>query len=467
MPTRLLLLILLCAPWFTGQATAAAKSNSLVHEFMLDNGLKLVVKEDHRAPVVVSQVWYKVGSSYEPTGLTGISHVLEHMMFKGTAKHPPNEFSRIVAANGGRENAFTGRDYTGYYQQLEKSRLPVSFELEADRMRNLLLPQEEFAKEVKVVMEERRLRTEDDPEALTYEHFNGVAFISSPYHHPVIGWMGDLENLDVADLKQWYATWYAPNNATVVVVGDVNPQQVLSLAKKYFGPLKPSKLIPPKPRREIEQKGMRRITVKAPAELPYLLMGYQAPVLKTAGKDAAWEPYALEVLAGVLDGGDSARFAKYLVRESQIAASAGAGYGLYARLQDLFMLDGTPAQGHTVVELEQALRTQIKRLQDEKVSDAELVRIKAQVVASEVYERDSTMSQAMQIGTLETVGLDWRIIDDYVAKVSAVTAEQIQQVARKYLIDDHLTVAVLDPLPIDPNAPSRAAQGAAGDHNVR
>ncbi|MEO5574085.1 MAG: pitrilysin family protein [Gammaproteobacteria bacterium] len=434
---------------------------------MLDNGLKLVVKEDHRAPVVVSQVWYKVGSSYEPTGLTGVSHVLEHMMFKGTAKHPPNEFSRIIAANGGRENAFTGRDYTGYYQQLENSRLPISFELEADRMRNLLLPEEEFAKEVKVVMEERRLRTEDDPEALTYEHFNGVAFISSPYHHPVIGWMDDLENLNVADLKQWYATWYAPNNATVVVVGDVNPQEVLSLAQQYFGPLKPSKLIPLKPRREIEQKGIRQITVKAPAELPYLLMGYQVPVLKTAGKDTAWEPYALEVLAGVLDGGDSARLSKYLVRDSQIAASAGAGYSLYARLQDLFMLDGTPAQGHTITELEQALRTQVKRLQEEKVSDAELARIKAQVVASEVYARDSTMSQAMQVGTLETVGLDWRLIDDYVAKVSAVTAEQIQQVARKYLIDDHLTIAVLEPLPIDPNAPPRAAQGAAGDHNVR
>jgi len=477
MPTRLLLLLLLCAPWFSGQAAdtappapqiaAAVKSNPLVHEFMLDNGLKLVVKEDHRAPVVVSQVWYKVGSSYEPTGLTGISHVLEHMMFKGTPNHPPNEFSRIIAANGGKENAFTGRDYTAYYQQLERSRLPISFELEADRMRHLLLPEKEFAQEIKVVMEERRLRTDDDPESLTYEHFNGVAFISSPYRHPVIGWMDDLENLTVDDLKQWYATWYAPNNATVVVVGDVNPQEVLSLAKKYFGPLKPSKVIPPKPRREFEQKGLREIKVKAPAELPYLLMGYQAPVLKTAGKDAEWEPYALEVLAGVLDGGESARFAKYLVRESQIAASAGAGYGLYARLQDLFMLDGTPAQGHTIAELGQALRAQIKRLQDEKVSDAELTRIKAQVVAGEVYERDSTFAQAMQIGTLETVGLDWRLIDDYVAKVSAVTADQIQQVARKYLIDDRLTVAVLEPLPIDPNKPRAAPGGAMGGHNVR
>lgn len=472
---RLLLAFSLCVTGTTGLAQTAPApdpqrvapaSSAATHEYTLDNGLKLIVKEDHRAPVVVSQVWYKVGSSYEPTGITGISHVLEHMMFKGTQKHGPNEFSHIISANGGKENAFTGRDYTGYYQQLEKSRLAVSFELEADRMRNLTLPEEEFLKEVQVVMEERRLRTEDDPQALTYEHFNGVSFISSPYHHPVIGWMDDLQNLTIDDLKQWYQTWYAPNNATLVVVGDVNPDEVLTLAKKYFGPLKPSKLIPPKPRRELQQRGVRRMVVKAPAELPYLLMGYKAPVLKTVDQDNEWEPYALEVLAGVLSGGESARLAKHLVREAQIAANAGAGYGLYARLEDLFMLDGTPAQGHTVEELEQALRAQIKRLQDEPVSPAELARIKAQVVAGEVYERDSTFGQAMQIGTLETVGLDWRLMDDYVAKVSAVTPQQIQQVARKYLIDDRLTVAVLDPLPIDPNKP-RAAPGGAGAGHVR
>ncbi|MEW6352763.1 MAG: pitrilysin family protein [Pseudomonadota bacterium] len=475
---RLLLVILLCAPWAAGAEQAvsdasasapavALKSNPLVHEYKLDNGLKLVVKEDHRAPVVVSQVWYKVGSSYEPTGVTGISHVLEHMMFKGTAKLKPNEFSRIVAANGGKENAFTGRDYTAYYQQLEKSRLAVSFELEADRMRNLTLPNEEFLKEVQVVMEERRLRTEDDPQALTYEHFNGVAFLSSPYRQPVIGWMDDLENLRIEDLQQWYKTWYAPNNATVVVVGDVDPDDVLKLAQKYFGALKPSEIIPPKPRREIEQRGMRRLTVKAPAELPYLLMGYQAPVLTSVPADNAWEPYALEVLAGVLSGGDSARLAKHLVREAQIAAGAGAGYSLYARLPDLFMVEGTPAQGHSVTELEQALRAQIKRLQDEPVSDAELKRIKAQVVAGEIYERDSMFAQAMQIGMLETVGLDWRLIDTYVERIGAVTAAQVQQVARKYLTDDRLTLAVLDPLPIDPGKKPRAPGDALGGHNVR
>ncbi|MDP1708387.1 MAG: pitrilysin family protein [Gammaproteobacteria bacterium] len=444
------------------QVHAAAPAT---HEYLLDNGLKLIVREDHRAPVVVSQVWYKVGASYEHSGITGISHVLEHMMFKGTRKHGPNEFSRIIAENGGRENAFTGRDYTAYHQQLEKSRLPVSFELEADRMRNLLLKQEEFAKEVRVVMEERRLRTDDDPESLTYEQFNGAAFYNSAYRNPVIGWMDDLENLHIDDLKAWYKTWYASNNATVVVVGDVEPEQVLKLAKKHFGTLKPASIPALKPRNEPAQTGQRRITVKAPAELPYLLMGYPVPVLKSARPDAAWEPYALEVLSALLSGGDSARLARHLVRDQQIAASASAGYRLTARASDLFLIDGTPARGHTIEELEQALRGEIRQLQETVASEAELARIKTQVVANDVYQRDSVFGQAMRIGTLETVGLDWRLLDSYVDNINAVTAEQVRQVARTYLIEDRLTVAVLEPLPLDPDKP-RAASGTAGGHNA-
>ena len=429
-----------------------------VHEFKLDNGLKILVKEDHRAPVVVSQIWYKVGSSYEPNGITGISHVLEHMMFKGTEKHGPNEFSRIIAENGGRENAFTGQDYTAYFQQLEKSRLPISFELEADRMRNLLLKEEEYNKEIKVVMEERRMRTDDKPEALTYEYFNATAFVNSPYHHPIIGWMDDLKNLTVKDLRQWYQRWYAPNNATLVVVGDVNAQDVFELAKKYFGPLKPSEIPPIKPQREIEQKGTRYIKVKAPAELPYVLMGYKTPTITSASEE--WEPYALEMLAGILDGGDSARFSKQLVRGSQIAANAGVGYDPRSRLAGLFTIDGTPAKGHTIEELEKALQEQTKKIREELVSQEELERVKAQVVASNVYERDSIFYQAMQIGSLETVGLPWKLTDQYVDRIRAVTAEQVQKVAQKYLIDDHLTIATLEPLPIGDN--QQKARGLPG-----
>ena len=426
---------------------ARAATPTPVHEYSLKNGLKIIVKEDHRAPVVVSQVWYKVGSSYEHSGITGISHALEHMMFKGTRKHPAGEFSRIISENGGRENAFTGQDYTAYFQQLENSRLKISFELEADRMRNLSLPAEEYAKEIQVVMEERRLRTEDNPEALTNELFQAAAFVTSTYHHPVIGWMDDIRHLGVDDLRKWYQQWYAPNNATVVVVGDVDPAAVRRLAEKYFGPLKPSVMAVPKPQAEIEQAGERRIVVKAPAELPYLMMGYKVPTLKTAEHD--WEPYALEVLAAVLDGGDSARFARDLVRGKQIAASASAGYDLYARQQDLLTIDGTPAEGHDITSLETALRDQIRALREKPVEATELDRIKAQVVANAAYERDSTFYQAMQIGIVETVGLDRRVLDQYVDRIRAVTAQQVQDVARRYLNDDKLTVAVLEPLPIE------------------
>lgn len=434
-----------------------------VHEYQLDNGLKLIVKPDHRAPVMVSQIWYKVGSSYEHDGITGVSHVLEHMMFKGTEHLAPGEFSRIIAEHGGRENAFTSRDYTAYFQSMERSRLPVSFELEADRMRNLLLQPEEVEKEIRVVMEERRLRTEDNPQALTFEQFNATAFLNSPYRIPVIGWMNDLENLTLEDLRDWYRKWYAPNNATLVVVGDVRPDEVYTLAKRYFGPLAPSDdLAAPKSRPEIEQRGTRRIEVKAPAELPFLIMGYKVPVLLTAAED--WEPYALEVLAGVLSGGNSARLARALVRGQQVAASAGASYNLYGRQESLLTLSGTPASGQDIARLEAALREQVRVLQEQPVDVEELDRVKAQVVAASVYEQDSAFYQAMKIGILETVGLDWRVLDDYVPRVRAVTADQVQAVARKYLRDDGLTVGVLDPQPMDPGARPAMPMGNGHGH---
>jgi zinc protease len=440
-------------------ALAAPVAAQQVSEQTLPNGLHIIVKEDHRAPVVVSQVWYKVGSSYELAGTTGISHVLEHMMFKGTKAHPAGEFSRIIAENGGRENAFTAQDYTAYFQQLEASRLPVSFELEADRMRHLQLPAAEFKKELQVVMEERRLRTEDQPQAYAVEQFNAAAWTHNPYHNPIIGWMTDLDSLTVDDLRAWYARWYAPNNATLVVVGDVEPKTVFKLANKYFGPLKPSTIVPQKPRLEPVQKGEKRITVRVPAELPFVMLGYKVPSLKTA--DQEWKAYALEVLSGILDGGNSARLSRELVRGTQVAAGAGAGYDLYNLRGDLFGLSGTPAPGHTIAELEIALRKQVARLRAEPVAQDELERIKAQVTASKVYEKDSVFYQAMQIGSLESVGLDWRLADQYVSRIAAVTPEQVQQVAREFLNDDALTVAVLEPLPLGDKKPAPEMGGAA------
>jgi len=437
MNKRLLIAALLCLPVFTSSA------ETKVSEQILANGLKVLVKEDHRSPVVVSQVWYKVGSSYEPGGITGISHMLEHMMFKGTDKHPAGEFSRIIAENGGDENAFTGRDYTAYFQTMDKSRLEVSFELEADRMRNLKLLPEELKKELQVVYEERRMRTEDKPRAKVEEYFMATAYANSPYKNPVIGWPSDIENYTVADLEAWYQRWYAPNNATLVVVGDVEPKAVFELAEKYFAGLKPSEIKPLKPQDEIDQVGLRQVTIKLPAKLPYILMGYKVPSLKTAEQE--WEAYALEVLAGVLDGGSSARLASELVRGKQIAVSASAGYGLTSRLPELFMLDATPVEGKTLWDMQSALKDQIVKLQKDLIANDELQRIKAQVLASAVYERDSAFYQAMQLGMMETVGLGWKKVDEYVDKVNQVTAEQVRDVARKYLVDDRLTIAYLEP----------------------
>jgi len=428
-----------------GMGTAAFASPA-VHEFTLDNGLKILIKEDHRAPVVVSQIWYKVGSSYEPSGLTGMSHLLEHMMFKGTPQYGPGEFARLISANGGSQNAFTSRDYTAYFQRLAKDRLAVSFRLEADRMRHLLLAEEDFAKEKQVVIEERRLRTEDAPDSLTYEQFSAAAYFTSPYRNPVIGWMQDLQTLAAGDLRRWYEQWYAPNNAILVVVGDVEPPAVLALAKEYFGPLPPSELPELKPAEDILQRGERRLVVKAPAELPYVILGYQTPVLKTA--EQSWEPYALEVLAGILDAGDSSRLSRHLIRGSQVAASAEASYSLTSRLGERFILAANPAPGRDAAQVEQALREQVGHLREEPVSAEELARVTAQVIAAEVFQRDSMFYQGMRLGILETVGLGWSALDDYVERIKAVTPEQVQEVARRYLTDDRLTVAMLEPQPL-------------------
>jgi zinc protease len=426
-----------------------------IQEFKLNNGLKLIVQEDHRAPVVVSQVWYRAGALDEVNGKTGVAHVLEHMMFKGTKKVPAGQFSRLIAAAGGKENAFTGMDYTCYFQQLEKSNLPLSFKLEADRMQNLQITDDEFAKEIKVVMEERRWRTEDKPQSKVNEQFQAMAYRAHPYGRPVVGFMNDLENMTADDAREWYRDWYVPNNATLVVVGDVDTKEVLKLAKQYFGLIKARPLPERKPQVEPVQIGERRAVVKAPAKLPYLSIGFHTPTLSNqSNKNSAdWEPYALEVLAGVLSGNDSARLNQKLVRESALAIDVGAGYDSTARGQEsLFELEGTPSEDKTVEELETALWQQIDLIKENGVTQQELDRVKAAVIAADVYQRDSMFYQAMQIGQLETMGYSWHLLDEYPKRLKAVTSEQVQEVAKKYLIRDHMTVTTLDPQPIDPNA---------------
>lgn len=415
-----------------------------VHEYQLKNGLKLLVKEDHRAPVAITQVWYKVGSSYEPNGITGISHVLEHMMFRGSKDYSAEKFLQTVAENGGQQNAFTYYDYTGYYELMGADKLAVAFKLEADRMRNLTLSEKDFAKEIQVVMEERRMRTEDNPQMLTNERFQAAAFIASPYHHTPIGWMNDLQNLKIEDVRKWYETWYAPNNAIVVVVGDVKPDQVYQLAEKYFGPLKPSVLPVLKPQNDVASVGTRIVRVAVPAKVPFILMGYNTPVVNTAQQK--WEPYALSVLQGILDGGDSARLEKDLVRGKQIASGIDIDYDPHFRLNYLFTIGAVPASNHNVEEIKTAILDEIKQLQNQLVTPEELERVKAQVIAAKVYEDDSIANQASAIGSLEAVGLSWREDQNTIDQIKAVTADQVQAVARKYLRPENLTIAILQPL---------------------
>ena len=431
------------------------------YEYQLGNGLKVIVKEDPRAPVVVSQIWYRAGSMDEVNGTTGVAHVLEHMMFKGTHKVPAGQFSKIIAEAGGRENAFTNHDYTAYFQQLQVDNLPLAFKLEADRMANLALTEREFSKEIRVVMEERRMRTDDNPQSLVHEQLNAVAFDAHPYHHPVIGWMNDLENMRVEDARAWYQRWYAPNNATLVVVGDVKHEAVFRLAQQHFGAFKPHSLPLRKPQKEPLQRGIKRVAVKAPAKLPYVVMAYRTPVLRDVTGD--WEPYALEILAGVLDGYSAARLNQSLVRESRLASDVGASYDAISRGPGLFMIDGTPSEGKSVTEVEQGIRNEIAKLQLNGVSAEELRRVKAQVVAAQVYQRDSMFYQGMLIGNLESAGLSWRDEKTVLEKLNDVTAEQVKEVARKYLLDDGLTVATLDPQPLEDKQP---LQPVAGERHV-
>lgn len=454
-PTRISFLfitsILLYIVSFSANA-AEDKANKIpVHEYTHENGLKVLVKQDKRAPVAVIQVWYKIGTSYEHEGITGLSHALEHMMFKGTKTRKSGEFEEFVSALGARNNAFTSQDYTAYYEVLASDKVEEAIEIEADRMRNLVFDPKEFEKEIEVVKEERRWRTDDKPSSLTREQFNATAFLNSPYRAPVIGWRVDLDGMTVEDAKIWYEKWYTPNNATLVVVGDVEPDAINDMAKKYFGGYKSNPLPVVKARTEVEQKGPRSITLKLPAKLPSLRMGFKTPAMISAkqGKVPEWEPYALEVLANILSGGDSARFAKNLVRGKEVAAGVYASYYGYGRLDNLLVISGTPAKDVETEKFKELILAEIETLKTELVSEAELKRVKAQVIAGEVFERDSIEHMATLLGSLETVGLGHKYIDQYVPGVLAVTAEQIQDVAKKYLIENRLTVAELIPLPLD------------------
>ncbi len=437
---RICFLFLLCAP-----LSWAASSNAPdTHEFMLSNGLKLIVREDHRAPTVAHMVWYRAGSMDEVNGRTGVAHVLEHMMFKGTDKVKSGEFSRLVAAVGGRENAFTSRDYTAYFQQVEKSKLDKVIELEADRMSNLNFDDAEFLKEIQVVMEERRLRTEDNPSSLLNESLMATAFMTSPYRHPVVGWMNDLQNMKAADARDWYRSWYAPNNATVVISGDVDPKQILKAVEKYYGAIPMHELPVRKPQIEPPQKGIKQVQVKAPADNAQLAMAWKVPRLEPGKLDDS-EPYALELLTAVLDGYDNARLNRVLVKQEKVVNDVGVSYDMISRGPELFLINASMAKGKTVAQAQASIRKALEELKQKGILESELKRIKVRILSDQIYKRDSIFGQAMEIGSTEMAGFSWKDIDYMLEKMQTITPDQVQAVAKKYLVDEGLTIAVLDP----------------------
>ncbi|MHC5226196.1 M16 family metallopeptidase [Ignatzschineria sp. LJL83] len=413
------------------------------HEATLENGLKVVIREDHRTPVATTMVWYKVGSVDEPRGLGGISHMLEHMMFKGTDTLGPNEHSTIIANLGGRDNAFTSTDYTGYFENIPAWEIETALKLEADRMQNLELREADFTPERLVVAEERRQRTDSNPQSKLYEAFNAGMFTTSAYRNPIIGWMPEIHGWKLEDLQKWYEQFYAPNNATVVVVGDVNPQETLKLIEKYFGDIPSSDHITRPFNFEVAQEGERRINLAVEANLPVIFMGYKVPSVNEAenSQDAA----TLLLTSLLLDGTNSSRLSKSMVRDQQIALQAGNFYNYGARYITPFVFVGVPADSSSLEALEDAFKAEITKLQTTLVEQAELDRIIGLYEASNIYAKDSVYSQAMLIGQAETTGEGWQNAENRVELLKQITPQMIQDVANKYFQDDLLTVATLHP----------------------
>jgi len=450
-------LLLLSLTLFVEVSEAGLKEN--VFETSLPNGLKVILLEDHKAPLVTFQVWYRVGSRNEAWGKTGLSHMLEHMMFKGTEKVGPEEFSNIIQENGGNDNAFTSHDYTAYFENLSADRVQVSIDLESDRMQNLLLREKDFQTERMVVMEERRLRTDDNPQAVLTEQLMATAFEMQPYHWPIIGWMEDIARFTLEDLKAYYKTYYNPINAVLVVVGDFKREELLPRIEKAFGSY--PKGIAPVQERDTDppQIGERRVLVKKEAQLPSLVMGYHVPNLREQ------DSYVLEVIATLLSGGKSSRLYQSLVREKRLVLSSDADHSLLSRDPNLFTLSAELLPGKEVAQTVKAFDQEVDRLQKERVGDRELEKAKNQIEASFIFAQDSLFYQAMLLAQHE-IALSWKAIDDYLPSIRKVSPEDIQRVARKYLTPDNRTVGILSPLPPKEGKPVPAG-GPLKEHLVR
>ncbi len=410
-----------------------------VVEHRLHNGLKVLLLQESRAPIITVQLWYRVGSRNEYLGKTGISHLTEHLMFKGTAKYGPKYFSREVQRVGGSDNAFTGRNYTAYFETGPKDQLKRWLEMEADRMKGINVNQEGFQTEKKVVIEERRLRTEDDPNSFMQEAAMAATFEAHPYQWPVIGWLHDIESISLEDFNQYYHRYYQPNNCTLVVVGDIEPKEALQEIEAGFGDL-PAGPEPPKvAAQEPRQFGERRVEVHREAQFPSILMSYHTPNWRDP------DAYALELLNRILSQGRSSRLYNSLVYKQKLALEVGADYDLDTTDPFLFTVYAQPMPGKTLAQVEAALNAEIKKLQTEPVSDTELKKAKNQTTASFYLGLDSIFYRAMLLGRTETVA-SWTLLKDFIPKVLAVSAADVRRVAEKYLVPMNRTVGILVPV---------------------
>jgi zinc protease len=411
---------------------AAVAADNGVTTFNLDNGLEVVVIPDHRAPVVTHMVWYRVGSADEKAGQSGVAHFLEHLMFKGTEKHEAGEFSAVIAEIGGNENAFTSQDYTAYYQQVGPDALETMMEFEADRMRGLILTDEVVAPERAVVIEERRSRIENNPGALLGEEMEATLYQNHPYRLPVIGWMHEVEKLNRDQAIAFYDQHYAPNNAILVVAGDVEPQAVRSLAEETYGEVPRGPDLPPRTRpQEPPQETDRTVTLSDPrVSLPSLQRAWVVPSYASAEPG---EAEALDLLSEILGGGIHSRLYRKLVVEEGIAASTGAGYRAMGLDDTSFTVYGTPRGGADLETVENAIEAEIARLAEEGVSEDELRRAKNRFLRSMIFARDSQTGMARIYGSALATGLTIDDIEAWPDRIRAITPADVKNAARRHL----------------------------------
>ena len=421
-------------------AASAAPAADRVVASTLDNGLRVLLLEDHRSPIVSFQVWYRVGSRDEHRGATGIAHFLEHLMFKGTPARGPKQFARLVEENGGQDNAFTSQDVTSYFVDIAAPKIDLVIELEADRLQNLLLDPKEINAEREVVIEERRTRTEDDPSGFLGEEVGSIAFKAHPYGSPIIGWMEDIKRITPAEIRAFYKTYYVPNNAIVVAVGDFRAPAVLEKIQKTFGRIPRAQTPPPVLAVEPTQNGERRVIVKKEAELPVVYMAWHVP--NHQSNDAP----ALEVLSTILSGGRASRLYRDLVYQRQLALEAGGDYSYFALDPNLFWFWATPMPGQTPETLEAELAKHMERLKTEPVTDEELARAKNQIESAFVFQEDSVHRRAALLARFELIG-GYAQTDSFMTKIRAVTAADLTRVAGAWFAPERRSVGVLLPKP--------------------